>query len=159
MKHIATTLLAGTLGLCCLPILSGCEHERSGPLDPPEAPTVLTVETEQAGCSVGGPGAASRRTSLKARPDVSGKLRVWISGYDYYCSPSPSFVAEVDPDGGLVIDEAPLPPDAKPSRCTCAHNVVFTIQGLATGSYDIILLPRGRAGSPAPLAEANVTMP
>jgi hypothetical protein len=159
VKHLARTLLTRTLCLFCLLMLSSCQRSRQERLDLPEPTALLKVETEQAACGTGEPGRIGGLTTLKARPDVSGKLRVWVGGYDYYCSPRPSFVAHVDAVGRLVIEEAPLPPDATVSRCTCPQNVVFTIQGVAAGSHEIVLLQRGNKKSAAPLAEANVTIP
>lgn len=124
-----------------------------------EPVALLTTRTGRGGCSTENRRQSTGPVGLRSAPDVSGELRVWVTNYDYYCSPAPSFVASASSKGEITIEESPLLADARVTRCTCHHDVVFTIEGVRAGEHEVILLPRDQEGSSDPLAKTNLRMP
>ena len=141
--------------LSCVLALSACEpvprvdptfeHER--PTEEPSRVETLVgpplpTTVESAHCGDPERERKGEAMQVAATAAMDGTLRVVLTGYSYYCSPTPNFAARMDPDRGIVVTEVAPPPKAPISRCICSHDVRLRIENLPAGEHDLLVFSR-----------------
>ncbi len=124
----------------------------AGPRQPRSKLDPRPVSLLRSGCNE----AAAEELSMRVSAGPGGKVEVHVSGYRYYCTPSPNFGAGMDGER-LVVTE--LAPTAPPSRCTCLHDLAMEIADVPSGEREVQLFSRlGEDGDPVPEARATVSV-
>lgn len=102
----------------------------------PEPTKDVPLQKIQGRCGTNVKAAPESKTRVVARASVSGRVRIQLIDFPFYCSPGPEFVAARS--GKTVrIAVQPLKEGARRTNCTCLHRVELMLKDLSRGSWNL----------------------